>query len=808
MHLQQISHYRVDRLIGAGGMGEVYLAEDDRLRRKVALKLLPARFTMDDERVRRFQREARAASALNHPNIITIHDIGESDGIHYIATEYIDGATLREKITQRQLSIAEVLNVGIGVAGALAAAHDAGIIHRDIKPENVMLRHDGYVKVLDFGLAKLVDDPLKDSHTGAVMGTLIYISPEQARGQPPDARSDLYALGAVLYEMITGQPPVQGENFLDMAWAIANRRPTAPSKQVDGVPPELDRIVLKALEKDREDRYSSARVMLQDLNTLKQELEFENKLHTLDPHRRTPSLSSMAYGQQPTVPLTFPPRSSSSRLVRVASIMAQTRSIAIAAIVLAVIAIGVFVSLRTGLFADTIDTVAVLPFVNASGNPNSNYLSEGISDSIIDNLSQLPGLKVSAPSAVSRYKDKPIDPTAIGHDLHVRGVVTGQLIQHGDTIVIRAALTDVKRGTQIWGQQYERKQSDVLGMQREMSEEISSQLRWHLTGEERKRLTRRNADTNEAYQLYLKGHYFITRYNNDDAIRRGIGYLNDAIAHDPSYALAYAGLADAYYNLSNLYLPPNEAMPRAREAARRALAIDDSLAEAHASLALVKTWYEFDYAGGEHELQRAIALNPNDADIHRKYGDLLLALGQFDRGLAEDRRAEQLDPLSVYASWDVGRALFFARRYDDAMVQAQRTVELDDHYAYSYFLIAEIYVARGEFDKASEAVAKAIQLGDRKPLLVSYLGYVNARAGRRAEAQRAIDELQARPGLYWPLFVARVRVALGQNDETIKLLEQLYNDRSESIVWLKVDPTFDTLHGDPRFTALLKKVGM
>ncbi len=803
MQLQQISHYRVDRLIGAGGMGEVYLAEDDRLRRKVALKLLPARFTMDDERVRRFQREARAASALNHPNIITIYDIGESDGIHYIATEYIDGTTLREKITQRQLSIAEVLNVGIGVAGALAAAHEAGIIHRDIKPENVMLRRDGYVKVLDFGLAKLVDDPLKDSHTGAVMGTLIYISPEQARGQQPDARSDLYALGAVLYEMITGQPPVLGENFLDMAWAIANRRPPPPSKHVEGVPPELDRIVLKALEKDREDRYSSARVMLQDLNTLRQELEFENKLHTLDPHRRTPSL-----GQQPTVPLTFPPRSSTSRFVRMFSVLAQTRSIVIAAVLLALIATGVIWASRTGLFADTIDTVAVLPFVNASGNQNSDYLSEGISDSIIDNLSQLSGLKVSAPGSVSRYKGKPVDPMAVGHDLHVRGVVTGQLILSGDTIVIRAALTDVKRGTQIWGQQYDRKLSDVLGVQRELSEEISSQLRWRLTGEERKRLTRRNADTNEAYQLYLKGHYFITRYNNDEAIRRGIGYLNDAIEHDPSYALAYAGVADAYYNLSNLYLPPSEAMPRAREAARHALAIDDSLAEAHASLALVKAWYEFDYAGGERELQRAVALNPNDAEIHRKYGDLLLALGQFDRGLAENRRAEQLDPLSVGASWDVGRALFFARRYDDALSQAQRTIELDEHFAYAYYLLAEVYVARGQWDKALEALDKAIQLGDRKPLLVSYLGYVNARAGHRAEAQRAIDELQARPGLYKPLFVARVRVALGENDETLKLLEQLYNDRSESIVWLKVDPTFDTLHGDPRFVALLKKVGM
>ena len=803
MPLQQISHYRVDRLIGAGGMGEVYLAEDDRLRRKVALKLLPARFTMDEERVRRFQREARAASALNHPNIITIHDIGESDGVHYIATEFIDGATLREKITQRQMTIAEVLDVGIGVAGALAAAHEAGIIHRDIKPENVMIRLDGYVKVLDFGLAKLVDDPLKDSHTGSVMGTLIYISPEQARGQQPDARADLYALGAVLYEMITGQAPVQGENFLEMAWAIANRRPAAPSKVVAGVPPELDRIVLKALEKERNDRYPTAREMLKDLVTLRQELEFENKLHTLNPHRRSGTIA-----QQPTIPLTFPPRSLAGRLTRMASLMAQKQTIVIVAIVLVLVAVGLAIAWRGTLFGDAIDSVAVLPFVNGSGSPNSEYLSDGISESIIDNLSQLPGLKVIARSTVFRFKGKNADPMIVGHDLQVRAVVTGQLIQRGDTLVIRATLTDVKRGTQIWGQQYDRKMSDVLSVQRELSEEISSQLRTRLTGEEKKRLTRLNADTNEAYQLYLKGHYFITRFNNEDSIKRGIAYLNDAIARDPTYALAYAGVADAYYNLSNLYLAPNIAMPRAREAAQRALALDDSLADAHASLALVKAWYEFDFQGGERELQRAIMLNPNDADIHRKYGDLLMVLGHFDGALAEKRRAEQLDPLSTIASWDVGRALFFARRYEDALEQTRRTIELDDRFAYAYYLEAQIAVVRGRMDDARTLMDKAIQLGGRTPLLVTYWGYVNGRAGHREEALQAIRELQARHGSYVSFFLARIRAALGENDDAIRLLEQVYTDRSESIVWLKVDPTFDSLRQDPRFVALLKKVGL
>jgi TolB-like protein/Tfp pilus assembly protein PilF len=589
-----------------------------------------------------------------------------------------------------------------------------------------------------------------------------------------------------------------------MAWAIANRQPVVPSKLVDGVPPELDRIVLKALEKDRDDRYASARELLQDLTTLRQELEFENKLHTLDPHRRTPGI-----GQQPTLPLTFPPRSSSSRWVRMASVMSQTRSLLVAIVLLMLIGAGVIVASRTDLFGSSIDSVAVLPFVNASGNPNSEYLSDGMTESILDNLSQLPGLKVIARSTVFRYKGaKNVDPLGVGHDLNVRGVVTGQLIQRGDTLIIRAALTDVKRGTQIWGQQYDRKISDALAVQRELSEEISSQLRTRLTGEEKKRLTRRNADTNEAYQAYLKGHYFITRYNNEDAIRRGIAYLNDAIAHDPTYALAYADLANAYYNLSNLYLPPNEAMPRARAAAQRALSIDDSLADAHASLGLVKAWYEFDFAGGEREFQRAIALNPNDAETRRKYGDLLMVQGHFDLALTENRRAELLDPLSVKGSLDVARALFFARRYDDAVEQTKRTIELDDHFPYAYYLQAQIAVERGRFDDALAAINKAIELGGRTPLLVTYWGYVHARSRHRAEAMQAIQELQSRPGSYVPLFLARIRAALGENDEAIKLLEQVYNDRSESIVWLKVDPTFDRLRGDPRFAALVKKVGL
>jgi serine/threonine protein kinase/Tfp pilus assembly protein PilF len=807
MQPRTISRYRVGRLIGAGGMGEVYLAEDETLNRKVALKLLPARFTRDEERVRRFQREARAASALNHPNIITIYEIGHADSVHYIATEYIEGETLREVMAKRRLNAGEVLDFAIGVASALAAAHDAGIIHRDIKPENIMVRPDGYVKVLDFGLAKLAEpeSALKDSSTGAVLGTLLYISPEQARAQQPDNRSDLYALGAVMYEMVTGQPPVCGDNFIDIANAIVNEIPHAPSYYVSSVPPELDDIILKLLEKDRANRYPSARQLLSDLHTLRRELEFENKLSSLEMHRH---FSAPGFDQQQTVQMTFPIGKHRFPLPRA---FRDSRIVIIAAVVLlGLLAAASYVIIKSTLSVDRIDSVAVLPFVNASGNPNSEYLSDGLTDSITDSLSQLPELQVVAHSTVYRYKGKNIDPLAVGRELHVRGVVTGRLIQRGNTVVVRASLTDIKRGTQVWGQQYDRNLSDVVALQKDLSEEISSQLQPHLTGEERKLLSRGRPENNEAFQLYLKGRYFATKFNDEEANRKGIAYFNQAIERDPTYALAYAGLAAAYFSLSNLYMPPREAMPRVREAAERALALDDSLAPAHTCLALALTWYDWDFAKGEAEFRRAIALNANDAEAHRLYGDFLVAMGRFDEAIVEKRRAEQLDPLSVPTSWDVSRTLYYAGHDEEAIEQAKHTLDLDSNFPYVYDLEAQVDYRKNKLPEALVLMQRALQLGGHTQLLITNWGMINARAGNRDEALRAMAELRARAaGTYTlPLFLARIYAALGNNDEAMKNLEQVYNDRSESAVWLNVDPSLVTLRKDPRFIALIRKVGL
>ena len=808
MDIQQIARYRVDRLIGVGGMGEVYLAEDSMLRRKVALKLLPERFSEDEDRVRRFQREARAASALNHPNIITIYEVGQSESRHYIATEYIDGRTLRDRISSRTtMTIADMLDISLGVANALCAAHEAGILHRDIKPENIMLRPDGYVKVLDFGLAKLTDGGfINNSTTGAVMGTLLYISPEQARGLHPDSRSDIYSLGVVMYEMLTRRPPIATDSFVELAVAIATKEPEPPSRTTPGVPPELDRIVLKTLEKDPARRYQSARDLVSDLRALRQELEFENKLNsvTLTPTRRP---SSPVLDQQTTALLSFPPQSTSG-IFQLWKQRIRRAPAAAALLIFISLAVVIYAIVRNNFVGERpIDSVAVLPFTNASGDPNSEYLSDGISESIIDSLSQLPQLQVVARSTTFRYKGKNTDPLALGRELKVRGVVTGQLLQRGDTLIIRARLTDVRKGTQVWGQQYDRRLADVLPLQQEIAREISDELRIKLTGEERQLLARRNGDSSEAFQLYLKGRYFRNKYN-EEAIRKAIGYFNQAIDNDPTYALAYAGLADAYYGLSNLYMAPREAMPRVREAARRALDIDDSVAQAHTSLALSLAWFDWDFRGGEREFRRAIELNPNDAEAHRLYALFLTATGQFEHAIGEARRATEIDPLSVPASWDLSRALFFAGRYLEAEEQTRRTIELDPHFAQAYMTQSQIAFAQGRTADALALLDKAMELGGRSPLLVSMWGYEQARSGNKDAAAKAIEELKKRPSYTLPLFLARLHAARGENDQAMHWLQQLYDDRSESVVWLKVDPTLATLREDARFAAMVKKVGL
>jgi serine/threonine-protein kinase len=610
-----------------------------------------------------------AAAALNHPHIAHIYEIGEAEGVHFIAMEYIDGETLRHRINEG-MKLLEILELTSQAASALVAAHGAGIIHRDIKPENIMVRRDGYIKVLDFGLAKLsepqgtttdTDAPTKamiNTTAGTVVGTANYMSPEQAKGIRIDARTDLWSLGAVLYEMVTGQVPFRAETSAESISLILQKEPAPLTRFAHDVPPELERIATKALTKDREERYQTAKDMLIDLRNLKRKLEVDAEIErTGSPEQRSAATAKLSGGKapEPISPGLAPPTLSVENARTKSSAqnvpLSPYRAVAFTAVLLAaVLALG-YVYLKRAS-KTTIDSIAVLPFVNASNDPNTEYLSEGITESLINSLSQLPQLKVMARSTVFRFKQDGADPQFVGKQLGVRAVMIGKVWQQGDNLIVSAELVNVADGTQLWGEQYNRKLSDILKLQNEISREISAELRLRLTGEQQNRLAKRYTDNTQAYLLYTQGRYFWNK-RRAEGMQKAREFFNQAIELDPNYALAYAGLADTYL------FPPGgsrpETIPIAKAYAEKALAIDDALAEGHASLAFVKFNYEYDWGGAESEFNRAIQLNPNYATAHQFYSAYLMSQGRTEESLGEGKRALDIDPLSPADQLESGR---------------------------------------------------------------------------------------------------------------------------------------------------------
>ncbi|MBA3570298.1 MAG: protein kinase, partial [Pyrinomonadaceae bacterium] len=609
------NRYRILRQLGAGGMGEVYLALDAKLERHVALKLLPDKFILDKERLHRFVREAKAASALNHPNIITIHEIGEENGAHFIATEYIEGETLRRKLQTERLEIDETLSIAMQIAVALDAAHRNGIVHRDIKPENVMLREDELVKVLDFGLAKLTekkDDATSDTEAptqvlvkttlGVVMGTTAYMSPEQARGREVDARTDIFSLGAVMYEMLTGRLPFAGETTADILGALLHKEPQPLRELAPETPADLQHIVSKALRKDKDERYQTIKSLLADLRTLKQEIEFAAKLErSASPERdRVASASQSPVATTANVALsstgmqaaTVRPTSSAEYITSGIKQRKGSFSAALAILVVAALSFGYWYFSRSSPTTTQIESIAVLPFKNESVNSDTEYLSDGISEALINSLTELRQLRVIARSTAFRYKGREVDPQRVGRDLNVRAVLTGRVRQIGDRLDIQVDLVDATTGAQLWGEGYERKVSDVLAVKQAIAREVTEKLRLRLSGEEQQLLVRRDTTNAEAYQFYLRGRLHWNKRRVKD-LQQAIEYFQQAVAVDPNYALGYAGLADAYTLFSGFSdIPSRELMPKAKEAALRALSLDDGLAEAHAALGLILLLYD------------------------------------------------------------------------------------------------------------------------------------------------------------------------------------------------------------------------
>jgi eukaryotic-like serine/threonine-protein kinase len=806
---QTISHFRIIEKLGAGGMGVVYKAVDTRLDRPVALKFLPDNRSQDSQALERFRREARAASALNHPGICTIYDIGAQDGRTFIAMEFIDGETLRNHIHGKPLPLEETLRLGIQIAEALDAAHAEGIIHRDIKPANILVTRRGRAKVLDFGLAKLVPKGVARAHVdsghadsggdsgedssshssgnvqdatsivGIISGTPSYMSPEQVRGDNLDPRTDIFSLGLLLYEMATGRQPFSGSTGGAIIEAVLTRSPV-PARSINpDIPPGLEEIINKALQKDRAQRQQHAAEIRADLERLE---------------RGTDSSWKAAQENTASVPISATSQLQSTGEHAARNPTSQTQT-------------GVLRAVRV---SKIIDSLAVLPFENASRDPEHEYLSDGIAGSLINTLATVPKLRVIAQSTVFRYKGRAIDPQAVGRELNVRAVLTGKIMQSGGSLRIGSELVDVATGSQLWGAQYDRKPGDIFAIQDEISGEISDKLRIKLTRAEKKRLTKRQTDDPEAYRLYLKGRHHWNQWT-EDGFYKAIEYFQQAVEKDPAYALAYTGVADSYVLLGwNSYLPPKAAFPKAKVAAMRALQLEPDLGEAHTPLSAVYWLHDWQWPEAEMEFKRSMALSPAHPTASHWYAEFLMTIGRHDEAIARMKSSQELDPLSLIISVAIGWAFYHGRRYDDAIEQLRRTVELDPNYPMTYWILGLLLRKMGNYESAIAEGEKGVKLSGGSYVMRAALAQTLATAGRKNEAVQVLDDLTklATQKYLAPYFFAGIHIGLGDNDRAMECLEKSYEEHSHWLLYLHLDPSLDALRSHPRFQNLLQRIGL
>jgi serine/threonine protein kinase/tetratricopeptide (TPR) repeat protein len=795
--------YKILASIGAGGMGEVYRAQDAKLGRDVALKVLPAEMAHDSERLARFHREAKALAQLDHPNIVTIHSVEECNGVHFLTMQLVEGRSLDRVIPASGLPLEQIVEIARALGNALAVAHDKGIVHRDLKPGNVMVTNEGHVKVLDFGLAKDVraanggDLTLtSDSQTqiGVVMGTPTYMSPEQAAGRLLDHRTDIFSLGVVLHEMATGRRPFEGTSSAELVSAILRDTPPSVTDARPDLPSDLARIIRRCLEKDPSHRVQTARDVSNEFRDLARQTSQKLAAAT------TSTSSSRAV---PAADSGIP------HADEVSGVKRHAIALTIAAILLVIGFAGVGIYLK-GSKAGQVDSIAVLPLENRSNDPEAEYISDGITESINNSLTRLPSLRVIPHSVASHYRGKSMDMRKVGDELRVQAVLTGSIAQRGDDLTVNVELDDVRNGKQLWGERYNRKLADLLAVQNEIAREVSQLLRSQLSAEDQQKLTKGSTDNPEAYQLYLKGKYYTNKLSKA-GFSKGIEYFNQAIALDHQYGLAYSGLAYNYINQDDWFMPPNEAGPKTREAAQKALAIDESDGGAHLSMAIVTHWYDWNWAAAESEFKRAIELNPNNWEAHTYYSWFLAPMGRNDQSIAEAKRAQQADPLSGFANFNVGGALVFARQWDPAIEQLHRAIEVDPTFWFSHCFLGRAYEQKGKLPEAIAEFQRALELEEDNAEIWSGLGHAYALSGKRAEAQKVLEHLKGVSAHSWvaPYNIAVIYAGLGEKEQAFAFLDQAYKDRSYYLpTYLATDARIDSLRSDPRFVELRKRVGL
>ena len=756
-------------------MGDVYVAQDTKLDRRVALKILPPEFAADADRMRRFVLEARSASALNHPNIITIYEVGEIDGTNFIATEYIEGKTLNNCDS---LSLLKSLEVATQIASALQAAHSAGIVHRDIKPDNVMIRPDGLVKILDFGIAKLSGVPMitggpqvhadeeaatamrSHTSTGMIIGTATYMSPEQARGKMIDARSDLFSFGVVLYELLTGRRPFVGENAMDVIGSIVADEPKPLKELLPGLPTEIDQIVRQALRKDREQRYQTAGDMLTDLKSVQRRLEFEAELERSEPQKRV--------GQTQLLP---------------APTTAQTGSY---------------------------NSIAVLPFTNLSADPDNEYFCDGLAEELLGALTKIEHLRVAARSSTFSFKGRNINASEIGRILNVRAVLEGSVRKSGDRVRISLQLINAADGYQLWSERYDREMKDIFDVQDEITLAVVDALKLKLLVDEKEEVLKRYTKNAEAYQLYLRGRFFFLKRTRE-ALLKAIEYFQQAIELDGDYALAYSGMADSYVFLGFYeHIPPAEAEKNLKSAALKSVEIDDTLAETRTSIAFYRSLYQWDFIEAGNEIQRAIALNPKYAFAHHVDSTIQILFGRYDDAIAAESCAIELDPFTAIFNATLGWWHYIAGRNDEAIAQSLRTIEFSPNHFFAHWILGLAYAQAGRLDEAAVSLEKGVTLTNGGQAIKAELGRILGQSGRREEAQKLLNELidQGKKEYVSPVNLAKLYLGLNDVERTYEQLERAFAERSVRLQWFMLDPCLNHIRSEHRFQDLLRRIGL